>query len=127
MSITNITRTNTVDEWRIQTNLSAGQLNALETGTYEKTAGILTISGNSNVSITATGTALQVSNAALFSTNVSIGKELALGARETTTGNLTVGKEVVIQGSGNALTVANNATVNNNLQVTKTITTNSIQ
>jgi len=126
MSITNITRTNTVDEWRIQTNLSAGQLNALETGTYEKTAGILTISGNSNVSITATGTALQVSNAAIFSTNVSIGKELALGARETTTGNIGVGNAVSIYGPGNALIVANSAVVNTNLQVTKSLTTNNI-
>ena len=32
MSINNITRTNTIDEWRIQTNQSAGELNKLETG-----------------------------------------------------------------------------------------------
>ena len=126
MSITNITRTNTVDEWRIQTNLSAGQLNALETGTYEKTEGTLTVSGESTVIVTASGTSLQVSNAALFSTNVSIGKELALGARETTTGNLGVGNAVSIYGPGNALIVANSAVVNTNLQVTKSLTTNNI-
>jgi len=32
MSINNITRTNTVDEWRIQTNASATEINKLETG-----------------------------------------------------------------------------------------------
>jgi hypothetical protein len=126
MSIPNISRVNTIDEWRIQTNDSADALNTLETGAYEKTAGSLTIKNDASLVITSNGTALQVSNAAQFSTNVSIGRELFLGARETSTGNLTVGKEVVIQGSGNALTVANNATVNNNLQVTKTITTNNI-
>ena len=57
MSINNITRTNTIDEWRIQTNQSAGELNKLETGNYTKTAGTLKLEGASNVVIDAQGTA----------------------------------------------------------------------
>jgi hypothetical protein len=70
MSIPNITRTNTIDEWRIQTNQSATALNNLETGNYTKSNGILTLSGNTVLSITANGTSLQVSNNALVQGNL---------------------------------------------------------
>jgi hypothetical protein len=52
MTIPNITRNNTIDEWRIQTNQSANSLNTLETGNYDKTSGILSIEGTAAVEIT---------------------------------------------------------------------------
>ena len=114
MSIPNITRTNTVDEWRIQTNQSATALNSLETGTYTKSNGVLSITGNTTVSITANGTALQVSNSALFQSNVSIGGD------EVLSGTL------YVNGPTQALRVANNALVNTDLQVTRTIYTGNV-
>ena len=56
MSIPIITRTNTIDEWRVQTNQSALDLNTLETGDYDKSNGTLTLSGNSALLITSNGT-----------------------------------------------------------------------
>ena len=66
MAITLISRTNTIDEWRVQTNQSATSLNNIETGDYSKSNGVLSITANGSLSITANGTALQVSNSALF-------------------------------------------------------------
>lgn len=126
MSIPNITRTNTIDEWRIQTNQSAGALNTLETGNYTKSNGILSITGNSSVIITANGTSLQVSNSALFQSNVTVGGDVSLGTQGSATGNLTTGGIVTILAPGNALQVANNATVNTDLQVTRTIYTGNV-
>jgi hypothetical protein len=126
MAIDNITRNNTIDEWRIQTNQSANALNTLETGDYTKSNGTLTLNANSSLIITSNGTALQVSNTVLFQTRLEVGNTIALGVREAGTGNLSVGNTVFIFGSGNALFVANNATVNNNLQVTNTVTTNNV-
>jgi hypothetical protein len=125
MPIPNITRVNTVDEWRIQTNQSANAVNQIETGNFNKTAGTLTISGTGALSLTAEGTPLTVSNNALFSSNVTVGQNIVLGTPGVS-GNLTVGANLTISGKDIALVVANNATVNNNLQVTQTITTNNI-
>ena len=55
MALNNITRTNTIDEWRIQTNLAANALNQIETGNYNKTNGTFTISSNGALSIIALG------------------------------------------------------------------------
>jgi hypothetical protein len=126
MTIPNITRNNTIDEWRIQTNQSANSLNTLETGNYDKISGILSIEGTAAVEITASGTALSVANGALFSTNIAVGRDIALGSEQLATGNLTVGANTFIYGKGTALFVANNAVVNTNLQVTRTITTNNV-
>ena len=126
MAIDNITRNNTIDEWRIQTNQSANALNTLETGDYTKSNGILTLNANSSLVITANGTALQVSNTVLFQTRLEVGNTIALGVRESGTGNLTVGNVAFIYGANTALFVANNATVNNNLQVTNSLTTKNV-
>lgn len=126
MSINNITRTNTIDEWRIQTNQSAGELNKLETGNYTKTAGTLRVQGVSNVVIDAQGTALQVTNTALFSTNVTVGKEISLGAIETATGNLSVGGVVSVYGPNTALYVANGVVSNGSVIVKNNIVANNL-
>ena len=126
MPITNITRVNTVDEWRIQTNQSANAVNQIETGNFNKTAGTLTISGTGELSITADGTPLTVSNNALFSSDITVGKNIFLGTSGVS-GNLTVGSNVEILGDKDfSLKVSGNTRVNNNLQVTQTITTNNI-
>lgn len=126
MTIPNITRNNTIDEWRIQTNQSANSLNTLETGNYDKTSGILSIEGTAAVEITSSGTGLSVANGALFSSNITVGRDIALGSEQLATGNLNVGANVFIYGKGTALFVANNAIVNTNLQVTRTITTANV-
>ena len=126
MPIPLISRTNTIDEWRVQTNLEATALNNLEAGNYAKSNGSLSLTANSSLIITANGTALQVSNGALFQSNVTVGGDIALGTQGSATGNLTSGGLTVILGPGNALQVANNATVNTDLQVTRTIYTGNI-
>ena len=100
MPIPIITRTNTIDEWRIQTNQEATALNNLETGTYTKSNGTLNLSGNSSLIITANGTALQVSNGALFQSNVAIGKDVTIGQQDTAVGNVTIGGITTILGLG---------------------------
>ena len=117
MAIPNITRNNTVDEWRIQTNQSANTLNTLETGTYTKTTGTLAIGANAS---------LQVSNTALFSTDITVGRDITLGVQGTATGNLGVGGVVTIYGPGNGLFVANNITSNGSVIVRNTILANNI-
>ena len=126
MSINNITRTNTIDEWRIQTNQSAGELNKLETGNYTKTSGTLRAQGTSNVVIDSQGTSLQVTNTALFSTNVTIGKELSIGTQETATGNVGIGGIVSIYGPNTSLYVANNVVSNGSLVVKSNIVANNL-
>jgi hypothetical protein len=126
MSINNITRTNTIDEWRIQTNQSAGELNKLETGNYTKTAGTLKLEGASNVVIDAQGTGLQVTNNALFSTNVAVGREISLGSIQTATGNLSVGGVVSIYGPNTALYVANGVVSNGSVIVKNNIVANNL-
>jgi predicted acyltransferase (DUF342 family) len=124
MTIPIITRTKTIDEWRIQTNQSAAALNSLETGTYTKSNGTLIISDNSSLVITANGTALQVSNNALFQRDVTISRDVAVGVRTSTTGNVQVGAVLTVLGPGNSLLVANSATVNANVIVGNTLTAN---
>ena len=126
MPINNITRTNTIDEWRIQTNQSAGELNKLETGNYDKFSGSLNIACTAVLSITAQGTPLQVSNNALIGTQLTVGKDIVLGSEVSQTGNLSVGNTVFIYGGATALYVANNVIANGNLLVRNTITTNNV-
>jgi hypothetical protein len=126
MSINNITRSNTVDEWRIQTNQSAAELNTIETGNYNKTAGTLSVTGDANVVLSGTGTALQVSNTALFQKQIIVGNEISLGQESTATGNLGVGGTVSLYGKGTALYVANNITSNGSVTVKNTIVANNI-
>ena len=126
MSINNITRTNTIDEWRIQTNQSGAELNKIETGNYNKTAGSFNVACTSVLSITAEGTPLQVSNNALIGTQLTVGKDIVLGSEVSQTGNLSVGNTVFIYGRATALYVANNVIANSNLIVRNTITTNNV-
>jgi hypothetical protein len=125
MPISNITRTNTVDEWRIQTNLSANALNKIETGNYDKISGSLNIACTAVLTITSTGTGLSVANNALVSGDFTVGRSIALGSEGAATGNLTVGANVFIYGRGAALFVANSAIVNVSIQATQSIRTNN--
>ena len=127
MSIDNITRNNTVDDWRIQTNQSANALNHIETIDYNKSNGVFTFSGpTTTLSITASGTPLQVVNQALFSTNVEVGLSITLGNEVTKKGNLLVGNTVSIYGEGNALYVANNVNVGSNVFVVNSMNTRNV-
>ena len=126
MAINNITRTNTIDEWRIQTNQSGAELNKIETGNYDKTAGSFNVACTSVLSITAEGTPLQVSNNALIGTQLTVGKDIILGSEVSQTGNLSIGGTVFIYGRATALYVANNVIANSNLIVRNTITTNNV-
>ena len=123
MPISNITRTNTVDEWRIQTNLSANSLNRIETGNYDKTSGSLNIACTAVLSITSAGVGLSVANNALVSGDITVGRSISLGSQSAATGNLTVGANAFIYGRGTALFVANSAIVNVNFQATESIRT----
>jgi hypothetical protein len=125
MPISNITRTNTVDEWRIQTNLSANALNKIETGNYDKISGSLNIACTAVLTITSSGTGLSVANNALVSGDFTVGKSIALGSEGASTGNLTVGANTFIYGRGAALFVANSAIVNVSIQATQSIRTNN--
>lgn len=127
MPIPIISRTNTIDEWRIQTNQSATALNDLETGNYNKANGTLTISSNSSLIITANGTALQVSNNALFQKDVVISGDIALGSAPTARGNLSIGGILSVFGPGTSLQVANNALVNSNITIVNQTTTNNLR
>ena len=71
-----IARTNTIDEWRIQTNKSATDLNDLGFYTYDKTQGTLILSNTSVLQITAEGTSLQVANNVLFQNNLTLSNNL---------------------------------------------------
>ncbi len=63
-----ITRNDTIDEWRIQTNLTANAMNRLESGNFEKTDGDLLLSGDSTLTITSSANpAVSVSNNILIS------------------------------------------------------------
>jgi len=117
MSISNITRTNTIDEWRIQTNLSANSLNTIETGVYNKTSGTLAIGSNAS---------LQVSNTALFSTDITVARDISVGTAGIAKGNIGVGGVVSIYGPGNGLIVANNITSNGSVIVKNTILANNV-
>ena len=126
MSINNITRTNTIDEWRIQTNQSASELNKIETGNYDKYTGSFNIACTAVLSITAQGTPLQVSNNALIGTQLTVGKDIILGSEVAQSGNLSVGNTVFIYGSATALYVANNIISNGSLVIKNTIVANNL-
>lgn len=131
MTIPVISRTNTIDEWRIQTNQSATELNTIEFGAYVKNNGTFTLTNTASLIITAQGTALQVSNSALIQRDVTIGNELDIGVQSSRTGNVVVGNILEVLGQNGALRVANgailgSATVNTNIQVGQTISSNSV-
>jgi predicted acyltransferase (DUF342 family) len=76
---------NTFGDWVVNTNKIAGEINALGKGTYTKDTGILVLNGP--------GTGLQVSNNALFTSNVNItgaGQALQVTNDAIISGNLTV-------------------------------------
>lgn len=63
-----ITRNDTIDEWRIQTNLTANAMNRLESGVFTKTGGSLVIANDSTLIITSNANpSLSVSNNVLVS------------------------------------------------------------
>jgi len=120
--IENITRTNTIDEWRIQTNKSASDLNDLGFSSYDKTQGTLIISNTASLRITASGTPFEVVNSVLFQNNLSLANNFYLGTVGTPTGNAIIGGTVSIGGSGaTSLNVANGVTVGTDLVVTRNI------
>ena len=121
-----IARTNTIDEWRIQTNKSASDLNDLGFGTYDKDRGTLLLSNTSILSITAEGTPLQVANNVLFQNNLTLSNNLFLGVESSGTGNLIVGNSLTVEGRGKALSVSNNAYVGVDLEVVNSIYTDNV-
>jgi len=110
-TIPTIARSDTIDQWRIQTNKSATDLNDLGFFTYEKDQGQLLISNTANVSITASGTPLSVANNVLFQSNLTLANNMFLGVVGAATGNLISGGTIRITGPGTALNVANNVLV----------------
>jgi hypothetical protein len=120
-----IARTNTIDEWRIQTNKSATDLNDLGFYTYDKTQGTLLISNTSILSITANGTPLQVANNVLFQSSLTLGNTLFLGVQSSATGNIIAGGTISVRGPGSALSVSNNSYVGVDLQVVSNIYSNN--
>jgi hypothetical protein len=121
-----IARTNTIDEWRIQTNKSASDLNDLGFGTYDKDQGTLILSNTSVLQITAEGTPLQVANNVLFQNNLTLSNNLILGVQSSGTGNIVAGGAFSVRGPGRALSVSNNAYVGVNLEVVSSIYTGNV-
>jgi hypothetical protein len=121
-----IARTNTIDEWRIQTNKSATDLNDLGFFIYDKTQGTLLLSNTSFLNITAQGTPLQVANNVLFSSSLTLGNTLFLGVQSSATGNIIAGGTISIRGPGRALTVSNNSLFERDIEVTNSIYTSNV-
>ena len=115
--IETIARTNTIDEWRIQTNKSASDLNDLGFYVYDKNQGTLIISNTASLSITAEGTPLSVANNVLFQNNLTLSNNLYLGVQSSGTGNIVMGGTANIGGPGRALFVSNNALVGTDFEV----------
>lgn len=114
-----ITRNSTIDEWRIQTNLTANAMNRLESGDFEKSNGDLILSGNAKLIITSSpNPCVIVANNVSFSSNLTVGGTLFANSA-VFSGNVSVGSLTL---SGNL--VANNITSNNLLTaaVTKSTT-----
>jgi hypothetical protein len=120
-----IARTNTIDEWRIQTNKSASDLNDLGFYTYDKNQGTLLLSNTALLSITANGTSLQVANNVLFQSSLTLGNTLFLGVQSSATGNIIAGGTISVRGPGSALSVSNNSYVGVDLQVVSNIYANN--
>jgi epidermal growth factor receptor substrate 15 len=121
-----IARTNTIDEWRIQTNKSATDLNDLGFYTYDKTQGTLVLSNTSILNITANGTPLQVANNVLFQSSLTLGNTLFLGVQSSATGNIVAGGTISVRGPGSALSVSNSAYIGTDLQVVNNVYTSNI-
>lgn len=120
-TIPTIARSDTIDQWRIQTNKSATDLNDLGFFTYEKDQGQLLISNTANVSITASGTPLSVANNVLFQSNLTLANNMFLGVVGAATGNLIAGGTIRVTGPGTALNVANNVLVGADVQVVNNV------
>jgi hypothetical protein len=120
-TIPTIARSDTIDQWRIQTNKSATDLNDLGFFTYEKDQGQLVISNTANVSITASGTPLSVANNVLFQSNLTLANNMFLGVVGAATGNLIAGGTIRVTGPGTALNVANNVLVGADVQVVNNV------
>jgi hypothetical protein len=121
-----IARTNTIDEWRIQTNKSATDLNDLGFYTYDKAQGTLLLSGTSLLSITAEGTPLQVANNVLFQSSLTLGNTLFLGIQSSATGNIIAGGTISVRGPGQSLNVANSVYVGRDLQIVQNVYTSNV-
>jgi hypothetical protein len=126
MTISLITRSNTVDEWRIQGNEEAIQLNLLETGEYTKSNGVLYFTGNSSLVMTSNGTSLSVSNNALIGGSLEIGDELLVGTDGTGSGNGQFFGTLQVRGPGQAFNVSNSAYITNNISIGKTTYTGNL-
>ena len=126
MAIPIISRTNTIDEWRIQTNQSATSHNTLETGNYEKSNGQLLLSNTASLIITSSGTSLQVSNNALIQGSATVRTDLFVGISDTPIGNAQIAGILTVRGTGTGLQVSNNASVNAELRVARTIYTGNV-
>jgi hypothetical protein len=119
--IPTIARSDTIDQWRIQTNKSATDLNDLGFNTYNKDQGQLLISNTANISITASGTPLSVANNVLFQSNLTLANNMLLGVVGAATGNLIAGGTIRVTGPGTALNVANNVLVGADVQVVNNV------
>ena len=119
--IPTIARSDTIDQWRIQTNKSATDLNDLGFFTYNKDQGQLLISNTANISITAAGTPLSVANNVLFQSNLTLANNMFLGVVGAATGNLISGGTIRVTGPGSALNVANNILVGADVQVVNNV------
>jgi hypothetical protein len=120
-TIPTIARSDTIDQWRIQTNKSATDLNDLGFNTYNKDQGQLLISNTANISITASGTPLSVANNVLFQSNLTLANNMFLGVVGAATGNLIAGGTIRVTGPGTALNVANNVLVGADVQVVNNV------
>jgi hypothetical protein len=121
-----ISRTNTIDEWRIQTNKSAADLNDLGFYNYDKNQGTLILSNTSVLSITSQGTSLQVANNVLFSSSLTLGNNLFLGVQSSATGNIITGGTISVRGPGRALVVSNNSLFSKDIQIVNSIYTDNV-
>jgi hypothetical protein len=117
MTIPIITRTNTIDEWRIQTNLSAIDLNNLKANNYTKSNGTLTLSGNSSIILTGPGTVLQTSNNALIGNDLSVANNFTVGTVGSNVGNVSIGNTLTVAGRNTGLSVSNSAIINKDLNI----------
>jgi hypothetical protein len=117
MTINIITRTNTIDEWRIETNKAGILLNNLETGDFTKTAGKFEFTNDSTLVLSSEGTSLTVANNALIGQNLSIGKSVTIGTTGSGVGNVTVGGTVYLTGPGYSANVSNNVIIHKNAVV----------
>lgn len=113
-----ITRNDTIDEWRIQTNLTANAMNRLETGQFEKTGGDLILSGASRLIITSNANpSLTVSSNVSVSNNMTVGGSITASS-VTVSGNT---KSVSYQETKATLS-GNNIDLSTGNYFTKTIT-----